>query len=159
MGRNPRLLDRLVGGSLYGLRRGLFERVMFEWLHYRYQLALLQRKKRQTQRYFTKALNKARKEQKSVDDLQGLGAEETHELDFIDDDIHQLISNYVRSEAEKHFVPVLRFNLTDGKWERSEVSDRYRLTREGSGNYAPPSVLSGKKALNSPAPGSPASPD
>ena len=103
---------------------------MFDWLHYRYQLTLLQRKKRQTQRYFAKALNKARKEQKSVDDLQGLGAEETHELDFIDDDIHHLISNYVRSEAEKHFVPVPRFNLVDGKWERSEVSDRYRLTQE-----------------------------
>ena len=104
---------------------------MFDWLHYRYQLTLLQRKKRQTQRYFAKALNKARKEQKSVDDLQGLGAEETHELDFIDDDIHHLISNYVRSEAEKHFVPVPRFNLMEGKRERSEVSDRYRLTQEG----------------------------
>jgi hypothetical protein len=92
-----------VRRSLYGLHRGLLEQVMFDWLHYPYQLTLLQRKKRQTQRYFAKALNKARKEQKSVDDLQGLGAEETHELDFIDDDIHQLISNYVRSEAEKHF--------------------------------------------------------
>jgi hypothetical protein len=123
--------DGLVVGfvrrSLYRLHRGLLEQVMFDWLHYRYQLTLLQRKKRQTQRYFAKTLNKARKEQKSVDDLQGLGAEETHELDFIDDDIHQLISNYVRSEAEKHFVPVPRFNLMDGKWERSEVSARYSL--------------------------------
>lgn len=102
---------------------------MFDWLHYRYQLALLQRKKRQTQRYFAKALNKARKEQKTIDDLQG---EAKHELDFIDDDIHQLRWNYVRSEADKHFVPVPGFNLdVDGKWERSQVSDRYRLTQEG----------------------------
>jgi hypothetical protein len=105
--------------------------VMFDWLHYRYQLALLQRKKRQTQRYFAKAGNKARKEYKSIDDLQLLGDRETHELKLIDDDIHQLISNYVTSEAEKHFVPVPRFNLVDGDWERSEVGDRYRLTQEG----------------------------
>jgi hypothetical protein len=103
---------------------------MFDWLHYRYQLVLLQRKKRQTQRYFTKAGNKARKEQKTIDALQALEAEEVFERNSIDDDVHQLISNYVRSEAEKHFVPVPRFNLVDGKWERSEVSDRYRLTQE-----------------------------
>ena len=70
------------------------------------------------------------------------------------------MSNDVRSEAEKHFVPVSRVDFVSGKWERSDVSDRFRLTQQYIRELrSPPSVLSGKKALNSPAPGSPASPD
>ena len=107
---------------------------MFDWLRYRYQLDRLQRKKRQTQRYFRKAWNKAKVEKKSENDLQALLAEENHELDFIEDEIHQLLHRYLTSEAEKHFVPVPTFDLSDvsasGKWERSEVSDRYRLTQD-----------------------------
>jgi hypothetical protein len=38
--------------------------------------------------------------------------------------------NDVRSEAEKHFVPVSRVDFVSGKWERSDVSDRFRLTQQ-----------------------------
>jgi hypothetical protein len=40
------------------------------------------------------------------------------------------MSNDVRSEAEKHFVPVSRVDFVSGKWERSDVSDRFRLTQQ-----------------------------
>jgi hypothetical protein len=60
---------------------------MFDWLRYRYQLALLQRKKRQTERYFAKAWNKAKEEKKSEDDLREVVAERNHEIDVINDDI------------------------------------------------------------------------
>jgi hypothetical protein len=114
------------------------EQVMFDRLRYRYHLDRLQREKRQTQRSFQKAWIKAKAEEKSEDDLQVLLAEENHELNFIEDNIHQLLHTYLTSEAEKHFVPVPEFDFRrkrsdesdSGKWERSDVSDRYRLTQD-----------------------------
>jgi hypothetical protein len=58
-------------------------------------------------------------------------AEEDQELAEIEDDIHQLLSTYLISEAERHFVPIPKFEFSSGKWERSRVSDRDRLTENG----------------------------
>jgi hypothetical protein len=66
-------------------------RPMLDWLRYRYHLDRLQRKKRQTIRYFEKAWIQAKAEKKSEADLEALRAEENHELDFIEDNIHQLL--------------------------------------------------------------------
>ena len=49
---------------------------------------------------------------------------------MIDDDIVQLVSNYLQSEANKHFISAPRFNLVDGNWELSDISNRVRLSQD-----------------------------
>jgi hypothetical protein len=53
---------------------------------------------------------------------------EDHDWAIIEDDIAQLRSMYFIAEARKHFIPAPEFNSKKGTWERSDVTDYYRLS-------------------------------
>jgi hypothetical protein len=102
---------------------------MIDWLPYRYKLFRLQIERRKTQQFYSNAYRKAKQQNKGRQELDDIGAEEQHFVETVDDEIAQLQSRYLKSKAEKLFLPVPEFSLKSEKWERSDVSGRYRLTR------------------------------
>ena len=101
---------------------------MLDWLRFRYQLSRLERKKRGLRRYFSNAHARAKKQGKASKDLEELSRSEYLETELIDDDIVQLLSTHLRSQADKYFLPTPKFDTRSEKWERSDISGRYRLS-------------------------------
>jgi hypothetical protein len=95
---------------------------MFDWFRYRYQLSILQVKKRQVVRFCVREWPKA-------DELKALSYEDMEVLRApvaaIEEDIAELLTSYLCSEAQKRFLPV---SDGDGDWEWSRIRRHYCLT-------------------------------
>jgi hypothetical protein len=102
---------------------------MIDWLPYRYKLFRLQIERRRTRRFYSNEHRKAKQQKKDREELQDIGFVEQHFVEIVDDKIAQLQSAHLESKAESLFLPVPEFSLESDKWEKSDVSGRYRLSR------------------------------
>jgi hypothetical protein len=101
---------------------------MLDWLRYRYQLFRLQFAKMRTQHFFARAWRQAKKNRKSQQERDDLALDEMHLIEIDDENIVQLMSEYLQTQARKLYLPVPEFSTTGDRWERSHVTGRYRLT-------------------------------
>src|SRR5208282_1491914 len=105
--------------------------MMLDWLRYRHELTRLQREKRRIQAYHEKAWRKATEEKQPQQELSILLAGEGHELTMVRDEIAQLETRYLISEAEKYLLQEPPLDEKEGKWEKAIHSERYQLTPAG----------------------------
>lgn len=95
---------------------------MLDWFRYRYQLSKLQVKKRREVRFCLQGWPKG-------DELKTLSYEDMEALRdpvvAIEEDIAKLLTSYLSSEAQNHFLPV---SNVDGDWEWSRIRRHYCLT-------------------------------
>jgi hypothetical protein len=79
---------------------------MFDLLRYRYQLARLQHKQRRIEASNHEAWLKAKEQNKSADNLEGIMALGMHETTMVYDEIAHLETRYLCSQAEKYLLPL-----------------------------------------------------
>ena len=107
---------------------------MLDILSYKYKLWKLQGKKEKTRKFYRKKIDDARKEKKPQDYIDGFIHEEMHFIDLIDDDITQIQYQLLTRQAERHFIPTPKEITTDGTWEQSDISGRWRLSEKALSN-------------------------
>jgi hypothetical protein len=96
---------------------------MLDWLRYRYGLWQLQSEKKRSERNALKIWLMGEEEAKLKRVVEG------RDPRLIDDDISQLMSDYIEREAQKLFLSVPEFTRGSDKWEKSGFVEHWRLTQ------------------------------
>ena len=100
---------------------------MFGWLRYRYDLPASSSQEADREILLKTAAEHEEAEQNQ--ELEDAFWAQRSLIDIIDDDIAQLLSTYLQSETQRLYLPVPGFNTQGGKWEKSDVSGRHRLSQ------------------------------
>jgi len=100
------------------------------FLSYRIALFKLNRK-RAKETSVTKKLAEEAREKGGAKEAQMVWEEARFDTEMIDDEILQLLSQYILSKANKRFLPTPPFLEEDGMWERSNYTGKYHLTVKG----------------------------
>jgi hypothetical protein len=65
-----------------------------------------------------------------AEQIAQLNYQESYELSTVDEKIHQLYSQHIIAQAERHFLPVPEIQDHGGDWEVARLTGRLRLRRE-----------------------------
>ena len=104
---------------------------LLDYLRYRMALRRLSKRKRNIRAAFKKQLTSARAAGKSTDDLRALESDAWFEEGMVDEEIAWLITDFLLSKADKHFIATPSRN-EEGMWEQcSKISERFVLTKAG----------------------------
>lgn len=107
---------------------------MIDYFKYRLDLARLFKKRDSVDIFYRKAIQKARKEGKTRDDIACLMAESSFENQCILEEISILVTNHLILKAKRRFVPIPSRD-EPGMWDQCCVSDdRFVLTNAGISN-------------------------
>jgi hypothetical protein len=98
------------------------------WLSYRYKLRRLQKQKTRLYRLYSKDIDKARRKKMSHDEIDDIIRNEKEECDVVDDEISQIQTDYLPSQADKLLLPAPKFDAKSGMWKQSKITDRYHLS-------------------------------
>lgn len=110
------------------------DHAMLDTLSFQLNLSKLQHKKGKSRKFYKKKIDKARKENKSSNEIESLIHEDMHIRDLIDDDIAQLQNRILIRQAEKFLIATPTYNTKDGNWEQSDITGRYRLSQATMSN-------------------------
>jgi hypothetical protein len=80
-------------------------------------------------RFYRKAIKAAKEANTSQAEIDTVSYELMMEVDTIDDEIQQLVSQRVTQLAEDSLIPIPEIKQKDGAWEQSQTG-KWRLTRE-----------------------------
>ena len=103
---------------------------MLDILLFKFGLWKLQNDKEKIRKYYKKQINKARKENKSRDEIERVIGDHIANNDFIDDDIAETQHRLLERQAEKYLIPTPKRITKDGTWKQSEITGQWRLSQE-----------------------------
>ena len=92
-----------------------------------YGLRRLQRQKEKIKKRGAKRRKEAREQKKSEVELGSILNDEMMDLEFVDDDIADLQSRYLRRQAERYLVPEPKFDTESKDWVQSKISGGWRM--------------------------------
>lgn len=104
---------------------------MIDYISYRMSLRRLSKQKGKIRSTYTKELASARAAGKNIYDLRALESEAWFEEGMVDEEIALLITDFLVSKADKHFIATPS-RKEEGMWEQCDkISERFVLTKAG----------------------------
>jgi hypothetical protein len=79
-------------------------------------------------RHYEKEYQKAHRENKPREEIDDIAAIEDREISEVSDEIQALESSHYLDVAEKYGLPTPPFDRKSGAWEKSEFTERMRLS-------------------------------
>jgi hypothetical protein len=106
------------------------------YIVYRYRLRCLRQRKRKLNLLYHGLYEKAKAEKQSRDQVDGILSERSMEIDFVDDDIAELVTRRLIDSAEDNLIPVPTIVVPpngeeptdDAAWIRSRITERWQLS-------------------------------
>jgi len=104
---------------------------MIDYIRYRMALRRLSKQKRKIRKTYAKSLASARAAGNNMNDLRALESEAWFEESMIAEEIALLITDFLVSKADKHFISTPS-RKEEGMWEQCDkISERFVLTKAG----------------------------
>jgi hypothetical protein len=103
---------------------------MFEAIIHARRVRKLHKERQRIQAVYKEALNEAKAADKSELELERLFFEERMEVEIVDAEIHQLITQRLIQIAERNLIPHPEFKSEGGAWIQSSVTGHWHLTIE-----------------------------